>query len=138
MLQSCALLALLSVLSFGTASAEDWPARNVTMIVPFPPGGVADITARPLAESMGRILKQPVIVENRAGAGGGVGMQYVARAKADVAGRGLVATVVQNYYTLVAAGRKAASAQQSLREAQQFLDITQRQENGGFPQAARP
>jgi outer membrane protein TolC len=57
--------------------------------------------------------------------------QALARAKADVAGRGLVATVVQNFYTLVAAVRKAASAQQSLREAQQFLDITQRQESGG-------
>jgi outer membrane protein TolC len=57
--------------------------------------------------------------------------EAVARAKADVAGRGLVVTVVQNYYTLVAAQRKAASAEQSLREAQQFLDITQRQENAG-------
>jgi tripartite-type tricarboxylate transporter receptor subunit TctC len=62
---------------------SDYPTKPVTMIVPFPPGGVADITARPLAETMGRILKQPVIVENRAGAGGGVGMQFVARAKAD-------------------------------------------------------
>jgi outer membrane protein TolC len=57
--------------------------------------------------------------------------EAVARAKADVAGRGLVATVVQNYYTLVAAQRKAASAEQSLREAQQFLDVSQRQENAG-------
>jgi outer membrane protein len=55
----------------------------------------------------------------------------VARAKADIAARGLVATVVQNYYTLVAAVRKTASAQQSLREAQQFVDITERQENAG-------
>ena len=53
------------------------------MIVPFPPGGVADITARPVAEAMGRFLKQTVVVENKAGAGGGVGMQYVARAKPD-------------------------------------------------------
>ncbi len=57
--------------------------------------------------------------------------EAVARAKADVAGRGLVVTVVQNYYTLVAAQRKTASAEQGLREAQQFLDITQRQENAG-------
>jgi outer membrane protein TolC len=57
--------------------------------------------------------------------------EAVARAKADVAGRGLIATVVQNYYTLVAAQRKTASADQGLREAQQFLDITQRQENAG-------
>ena len=57
--------------------------------------------------------------------------EAVARAKADVAIRGLVATVVQNYYGLVAANRKAASARQGLQEAQQFLVITQRQEAGG-------
>jgi tripartite-type tricarboxylate transporter receptor subunit TctC len=53
------------------------------MIVPFPPGGVADITGRPAAEAMGRFLRQPVVVENKAGAGGGVGMAYVAKAKPD-------------------------------------------------------
>ena len=57
--------------------------------------------------------------------------EAVARAKADVAARGLVSTIVQNYYALVAAIRKAASVRQSLMEAQQFLDITQRQERGG-------
>jgi outer membrane protein TolC len=61
--------------------------------------------------------------------------EALARARADVAGRGLVATVVQNYYGLVAALHKAASAQQSLTEAREFLDITQRQEQGG--EAAR-
>ncbi|MGZ5111820.1 MAG: Bug family tripartite tricarboxylate transporter substrate binding protein [Usitatibacter sp.] len=75
---------LLAALVPATARAQtDYPSHPLTMIVPFPPGGVADITARPLAEAMGRMLKQPVIVENRAGAGGGVGMQYVARAKPD-------------------------------------------------------
>jgi outer membrane protein TolC len=62
---------------------------------------------------------------------GATAAEAVARARADVAGRGLVATIVQNYYGLVAAQRKLASAEQSLREAQQFLDITQKQENGG-------
>ena len=62
---------------------SDYPTHPVTMIVPFPPGGVADITGRPLAEAMGRALKQPVVVENKAGAGGGVGMQYVSKAKPD-------------------------------------------------------
>jgi tripartite-type tricarboxylate transporter receptor subunit TctC len=65
------------------AHAQDYPNRAVTMVVPFPPGGVADITARPVAEAMGRFLRQPVVVENKSGAGGGIGMQYVARAKAD-------------------------------------------------------
>ena len=62
---------------------------------------------------------------------GAAAAEAVARAKADVAGRGLVATIVQNYYTLVATQRHFAHAQQALLEAQQFLDITQKQENGG-------
>ena len=81
-----AAIALAAGATFAPVAAlaqSDYPTRPVTMIVPFPPGGVADITARPVAEAMGRYLKQPVIVENKAGAGGGVGMQYVARAKND-------------------------------------------------------
>src|SRR6266704_1911688 len=80
---AAALAAAALAAAFPCAAQSDYPGKPVTMIVPFPPGGVADITARPLAETMGRILRQPVIVENRAGAGGGVGMQYVARAKPD-------------------------------------------------------
>ncbi len=57
--------------------------------------------------------------------------EAVARAKADVALRGLAATVVQNYYAMASAARKVANAQQSLKEAQQFLDITEKQERGG-------
>ncbi len=62
---------------------------------------------------------------------GAAAAEAVARARADVAGRGLVATIVQNYYTLVAAQRHFTHAQQGLVEAQQFLDITRKQENGG-------
>jgi tripartite-type tricarboxylate transporter receptor subunit TctC len=53
------------------------------MVVPFPPGGVADIVARPVAEAMGRDLGQAVIIENKPGAGGGIGMGFAAHAKAD-------------------------------------------------------
>jgi tripartite-type tricarboxylate transporter receptor subunit TctC len=66
-----------------SASAADFPDHTVTMIVPFPPGGVADTVARPVAEAMGRDLGQPVIIENKAGAGGGIGMGQAAKAKAD-------------------------------------------------------
>ncbi|HWH40787.1 MAG TPA: tripartite tricarboxylate transporter substrate binding protein [Usitatibacter sp.] len=81
-LNAC-MAAIALVLAPVALAQSDYPNKQVTMVVPFPPGGVADITARPLADAMGRILKQPVIVENKSGAGGGVGMQYVARAKPD-------------------------------------------------------
>ena len=64
--------------------AQDaYPTKPVTMIVPFPPGGVADIVGRPLAAVMEKTLKQPVIVVNRTGAGGAVGMAAVAKATPD-------------------------------------------------------
>ncbi|MBC8022524.1 MAG: tripartite tricarboxylate transporter substrate binding protein [Burkholderiales bacterium] len=78
-----AALGLLAAAAISAHAQSDYPNHPVTMIVPFPPGGVADITARPVAEAMGRYLKQTVVVENKAGAGGGVGMQYVSRAKPD-------------------------------------------------------
>ncbi len=65
------------------AIAQDYPARPITMIVPFPPGGVADTVGRPVAEALGRALKQSVVVENKAGAGGGIGFAHVAKAKPD-------------------------------------------------------
>ena len=64
--------------------AQDaYPTKPVTMIVPFPPGGVADIVGRPLAAVMEKTLKQPVVVVNRTGAGGAVGMAAVAKATPD-------------------------------------------------------
>ncbi len=60
-----------------------WPTHSISMVVPFPPGGLADIVARPVAEALGRELGQSVIVENKAGAGGGIGMAYAAKAKPD-------------------------------------------------------
>lgn len=66
------------------AIAQDaYPSRPITMIVPFPPGGVADIVGRPAADAMTRALGSPVVVENKSGAGGGIGMSYVAKAKPD-------------------------------------------------------
>jgi tripartite-type tricarboxylate transporter receptor subunit TctC len=71
-------------LAAASALAQDaYPSRPITMIVPFPPGGVADITGRPTAAAMEKLLKQPVVIANRAGAGGAIGNAAVANAKPD-------------------------------------------------------
>ena len=74
---------LLCVFFTAAACAQGYPARPITMIVPFPPGGVADIVGRPLALTMEKTLKQPVVVQNRTGAGGALGMREAARAAPD-------------------------------------------------------
>jgi tripartite-type tricarboxylate transporter receptor subunit TctC len=67
-----------------TAHAQDaYPTRTITLIIPFPPGGVAEITGRPTGMAMEKILKQPVAIVNRPGAGGAVGNAAVANAKPD-------------------------------------------------------
>jgi tripartite-type tricarboxylate transporter receptor subunit TctC len=63
--------------------AQDWPSRPVTLVVPYEAGGIVDLTARLMAEHMGKMLPQPFVIENRAGAGGTIGTQHVARSKPD-------------------------------------------------------
>lgn len=62
---------------------EKYPNRPITIVAPFPPGGVADLTARPVAAAMEKVLKNPVVVVNKTGAAGAVGMSYVANSKPD-------------------------------------------------------
>lgn len=69
-----ALLAFVSV-----ARAQTWPSRQITLIVPFPPGGSTDVVARIMAERMRPLLGQPVIIENVGGAGGSIGVWRVPR-----------------------------------------------------------
>jgi tripartite-type tricarboxylate transporter receptor subunit TctC len=64
-------------------AAQTWPNRPLHMVVPFPPGGTTDIVARAVAAEIGKSLGQQVIVENRAGAGGNIGSDYVAKAAPD-------------------------------------------------------
>ena len=75
--------ALLCGAAVAVHAQAGWPDKPITMIVPFPPGGVADTVARPVAEALGRELKQQVIVENKAGAGGATGIGAAARAAPD-------------------------------------------------------
>ena len=79
-----ALIALLGAVGFTTAvMAQTYPERPVKLIVPYAPGGSADITARMISEDWGKALGQPMIVENRAGAGGNAGVDAVAKSKPD-------------------------------------------------------
>jgi len=76
-------LLILSSWASGVAAQEAYPTRPVSLVSPYPPGGAADLTARPLAPALEKALKQPVIVVNRTGAGGAVGTQFVSIAPPD-------------------------------------------------------
>jgi len=74
----------LHILLLSTAClSQDYPSKPITMVLPFPPGGVAELVGRPLASVMEKSLKQPVILINRPGAGGAVGMASVAKGPTD-------------------------------------------------------
>ena len=78
------IFTILSVLLACVAGADEaFPTRPITLVNPFPPGGQADLTGRPLAASLERLLKQPVVITNKSGAAGAVGMQTVAVTKPD-------------------------------------------------------
>jgi tripartite-type tricarboxylate transporter receptor subunit TctC len=76
-------VALAFVAAGGSAIAQAWPSKPISLVVPFPPGGTTDVLARALGEKLSQSLGQPVIVENKAGAGATLGADYVAKSKAD-------------------------------------------------------
>jgi tripartite-type tricarboxylate transporter receptor subunit TctC len=82
-LQICAAAVLLA--SFGgiATAQESWPSRTVTMVVPFPAGGNADVIAREISQHLSEKLGKTFVVENKSGAGGNIGGTYVAKAKPD-------------------------------------------------------
>jgi tripartite-type tricarboxylate transporter receptor subunit TctC len=78
-----ALAIVIAMVAAGLGRAETYPDRPIQLIVPFPPGGPADIVARPLAEGLSRTLGQPVVVLNKSGASGTIGAAFVAKAPPD-------------------------------------------------------
>jgi len=83
-LTGAGLIVALIALAMGPAPAQEaYPTRPISIVVAFPPGGLADNTARPVASALERILKQPVAVINKAGAAGAVGYQSAATSKPD-------------------------------------------------------
>jgi tripartite-type tricarboxylate transporter receptor subunit TctC len=82
-LQAAVAAPFVSMLASSPSQAQAWPSRNVTMIIPFPPGGQADLAARPVAAALEKVLGRAVVVENRQGAGGAIGNAAAARAEPD-------------------------------------------------------
>jgi len=65
------------------ANAQNYPTRPIKVVVPFPPGGPTDGMARIISERLGAVLGQPIVIENRGGAGGGIGGKFVAESDPD-------------------------------------------------------
>jgi tripartite-type tricarboxylate transporter receptor subunit TctC len=78
-----ALVLFVAIAMFNLADAQSFPDRPITLVVPNPPGGLVDTSARLLSEPLTRLIGQPVIVDNRPGASGNTAYQYVAKAKPD-------------------------------------------------------
>ena len=83
MIKRIVFSAISALVAFSAQAQETFPNRAISMVVPFPPGGVADVTGRPTAIALEKALKQPVSIANRPGAGGAVGNAAVANAKPD-------------------------------------------------------
>lgn len=114
-LAALAAAAVAALPAAGLAQA-DYPAKPIKLIVPFPSGGTSDVMGRLMAEELGKALKQPVVVEDLGGAGGGIGMERAAKAAPDG-------------YTLVLSGVVAVAALQT-------PSVRQKLESQGFVVAA--
>jgi tripartite-type tricarboxylate transporter receptor subunit TctC len=82
-LLACGLSLLVATIPFMSALAQDYPHRPIKVVVGYAPGGGTDIFARVIADKLGRVLGQPIIVENKAGANGNIAADQVAKSPAD-------------------------------------------------------
>ncbi|HYY61665.1 MAG TPA: tripartite tricarboxylate transporter substrate binding protein [Burkholderiales bacterium] len=83
MVRAARLLGFMLALHTGLALAQPWPAKPLKLVTPFPPGGSADVIARLIGQSLSEQLGQPVVIDNRPGAGGVVGNEYAAKQAPD-------------------------------------------------------
>lgn len=97
-----AATATFAILLVSSAFAQTWPAKSVRVIVPFAPGGGADLTARPVSQKLSEALGQQFVVDNRGGAGGAIGMELTAKAPPD----GYTLMSVSGSFSATAATRK--------------------------------
>src|SRR6185295_16903961 len=77
------ILLLVVVAIAASAGAQSWPTRQVQLVVPYAPGGVVDLVGRTLGQRLSQQVGQPVVIDNRPGAGGIIGVEYTARAAPD-------------------------------------------------------
>lgn len=84
------VVAAVPMLTAAPVPAQAYPAKPVRLVIPFPPGGASDILARTIAERLSDAFRQPFVVENRAGAGGLIAIELVAKSPAD--GHALLST----------------------------------------------
>ena len=96
-----AALVLAGVMTPSVSNAQAYPTKNVTLVVPFSPGGSNDVIARYLADALGKLWKQTVLVENRPGGGSAIGAAYVAKSPPD----GYRMLFVSSSYTTLSATR---------------------------------
>jgi tripartite-type tricarboxylate transporter receptor subunit TctC len=89
-LARCVIAAVLTLPFTQFAGAQTWPTKPIRLVIPFPAGGTTDLMARAFAPKLSDIIGQPIVIENRGGAGGNIGLEVVAKAAPD--GHTLVAT----------------------------------------------
>jgi tripartite-type tricarboxylate transporter receptor subunit TctC len=79
----CTVAAWLAAGPFASAQTNGYPSRPITLLVPFPPGGSADVVIRPVAAKVAEALKQPIVIDNRSGGGGNIAAQATKQAAPD-------------------------------------------------------